>query len=151
MKRHSCLIALSHDHHHGLLLAQLIKKDAPPYKTLPQTTESKIEYALYAWTNELKKHFYNEEKILFPFIKGRDNSLDELIIKILEEHKSLKYLFMNLELAENKIEHLNEIGEMLESHIRLEERQLFQKIQEVFRENELDLLKGKIKPVKPKL
>ena len=57
MRRHPCLIALSHDHHRGLLLAQLTKKDAPPYKTLPQTTEGKIEYAMNAWTNELEKHF----------------------------------------------------------------------------------------------
>jgi hemerythrin-like domain-containing protein len=150
MKRHSCLIALSHDHHHGLILAQLLKRDAPPYKSLPQTTGGKIEYAMNAWENELEKHFSNEENILFPFIKGRDESLDKLIEKILEEHKLLKRLFLNLEKSENKIEQLNEIGLALESHIRLEERELFQRIQEVFSKEELDLLEGKIEPVKPK-
>ena len=150
MRRHPCLIALSHDHHHGLLLAQLIKKDAPPYKTLPQTTEGKIEYAMNAWTNELEKHFSNEEEILFPYIKGRDKTLDELITKILAEHKTLKSMFHNLENSGNKIADLNDIGLKLESHIRLEERELFQKIQEVFSSDELDLLEGKIQPVKQK-
>lgn len=150
MRRHPCLIALSHDHHHGLLLAQLIKKDAPPYKTLPQTTEGKIEYALNAWTNELEKHFSNEEEILFPYIEGRDKTLDELIANILDEHKTLENLFLSLENAQNKVEHLNDIGIALDSHIRLEERELFQKIQEVFSSDELDLLEGKIQPVKPK-
>jgi iron-sulfur cluster repair protein YtfE (RIC family) len=150
MRRHPCLIALSHDHHHGLLLAQLLKKDAPPYKTLPQTTEGKIEYALNAWTHELEKHFSNEEEILFPFIKGRDDILDELIVKIISEHRTLENLFVNIENADNKIEHLDKIGLALESHIRLEERELFRKIQEVFSSDELDVLEGKIEPVKPK-
>ena len=73
-----------------------------------------------------------------------------MIAKILDEHKTLEKLFLSLENAQNKVEHLNDIGLALDSHIRLEERELFQKIQELFSEEELDALEGKIEPVKPK-
>jgi len=41
IKRDKALHILSHDHHHGLILAQLIKKGSPQYKNLPNTTEGK--------------------------------------------------------------------------------------------------------------
>lgn len=151
MKRHKCLIALSHDHHHGLLLAQLLKDDAPDYKGLPKDVGDKIKHALISWRKELKQHFANEEKILFPFIKGRDNELDKLISEIIGEHRIIKSLFDTLEKNGNKSGILNKIGVALESHIRKEERILFQKVQQVFTKIELDTLTGKIIPVKESL
>jgi hypothetical protein len=35
MKRHEALIPLSRDHHGTLILARLLRSDAPPYKGLP--------------------------------------------------------------------------------------------------------------------
>ncbi len=148
MKRTRTLIPLSQDHHHGLLLAALIKKDAPPYKTLPQTTEGKLEYTLKAWENELSIHFKNEEEILFPVVKGKDEEIDGLINGILEEHKEIEKLIVLLKTSENKIDTLDNLGNLLERHIRKEERILFQKIQEIFTEKELENLVGKISRVK---
>lgn len=71
MKRHKCLVALSHDHHHGLMLAQLIKKGAPEYKDLPKDLYSKIKYTKNSWENELKLHFENEEKNTIPFCERK--------------------------------------------------------------------------------
>ena len=62
MKRHKALIPLSHDHHHGLLLPQLIKKNAPDYKGLPKDLEGKINYTLETYNSSLKNHFDDEEK-----------------------------------------------------------------------------------------
>lgn len=147
MKRHPSLIALSHDHHNGLMLAQLIKKGAPEYKGLPTDIIGKVKYAKEAWSKELKLHFKNEEEILFPFVKGKDNELDVLIEEILEEHKQIKGLVKSLDTSKNKKEVLNDLGFLLEQHIRKEERQVFQKIQQFFGD-ELKELNGKIIPVK---
>jgi iron-sulfur cluster repair protein YtfE (RIC family) len=147
MKRHPSLIALSHDHHHGLMLAQLIKKGAPEYKGLPTDTIGKVKYAKEAWEKELKLHFNNEEKILFPFVKDKDEDLDKLIGEILEEHKQIKALLKNLDTSQNKEEVLNDLGILLEQHIRKEERQVFKMIQLLF-EDELNELEGKIISVK---
>ncbi|MBN1301887.1 MAG: hemerythrin domain-containing protein [Melioribacteraceae bacterium] len=149
MKRHKSIIALSQDHHHGLLLAQLIKDGAPEYKGLPKDIKGKTAYALDAWESELKIHFENEEKILFPFVLGREILLDKLISEIKEEHSKIKSLCEDLKTSSNKNDLLNELGLALENHIRKEERILFEKIQEVFDDSELDQLAGKIVPVKP--
>ncbi len=71
MKRHPALYPLSHDHHQGLILAQQLKKGAPQYKGMPSTLEEKKNYTISFYNNELKKHFYDEEKILFPLCKRK--------------------------------------------------------------------------------
>ena len=147
MKRHISLIPLSQDHHHGLMLAQLIKKGAPEYKDLPTDIAGKVKYTKDIWENELKQHFTNEEKILFPVMKGKDEEIDILIEEILEEHIKIKSLVADLNKTENYETTLNNLGILLEQHIRKEERQLFVKIQTLF-ENELNDLEGKIIAVK---
>jgi iron-sulfur cluster repair protein YtfE (RIC family) len=147
MKRHQSLIALSHDHHHGLMLAQLIKKGAPEYKGMPSDLAGKVAYTKESWEKELKFHFENEENILFPFVKGKNESVDGLIEVILAEHIQIKKLIMSLDKTNNYEEILDQLGNMLEQHIRKEERQLFQKIQSIFG-SELNSLNDKIISVK---
>lgn len=147
MKRHKSLIPLSHDHHHGLILAQLIKSDIPTLPNQPQTVNEKVEHVKKAWKEELEIHFENEENILFPTVKGRDKKLDIFISNILDEHKQIEKMIKSLNKNNNLEEKLNELGILLEDHIRKEERELFQLIQEVMG-NDLDNLKGKIIAVK---
>jgi len=137
IKRDKALHILSHDHHHGLILAQLIKKGSPQYKNLPNTTEGKKDYSIKFYYDELIKHFTDEEKILFPVVNGKDDGIDELIEEIKTEHKNIKQLVNQLESDEDVENTLDELGNILESHIRKEERNLFMKIQEILTENEL--------------
>ena len=82
MKRHKSLYPLSHDHHQGLILAQLIKKNAPKYKNLPDTIDGKTEYTINFYNVELVKHFRHEEEILFAAAKGKNENIDSLITEI---------------------------------------------------------------------
>jgi iron-sulfur cluster repair protein YtfE (RIC family) len=148
MKRHKSLIALSQDHHRGLLLSMLIKRDAPDYNGFPNDTDGKIEYTINAWESELKQHFRNEEEILFPFVSGRDESLDIMINEILIEHKEIENRVKQLKNAKEPEEILYDLGDLLEHHIRREERELFELIQHVFSDDELKILVNKIEPVK---
>lgn len=148
MKRHKHLIGLSHDHHHGLRLAQLIKSDAPEYKDLPNDVEGKVKYTIDAWENELNHHFENEEKILFPAVTNRDEEVDNLIDEIIIEHEQIEQLVNQLKAGKDKVDTLDDLGHMLEHHIRKEERELFDRIQKVFSEEELEKLVDKIEPVK---
>ncbi|MCB0369593.1 MAG: hemerythrin domain-containing protein [Bdellovibrionales bacterium] len=147
MKRHKNIIALSHDHHHGLMLAQLIKKNAPEYKGLPTDLIGKVNHVKDSWEKELNLHFENEENILFPFVKGKDEEIDKLIEEVLEEHKLIESLVKKLDTHSDIESTLDQLGKALESHIRKEERELFQKIQLSFGE-ELNKLEGKIIAVK---
>jgi len=137
IKRDKALHILSHDHHHGLILAQLIKKGSPQYKNLPNTTEGKKDYSIKFYYDELVKHFEDEEKILFPVVNGKDDEIDNLIEEIITEHKKIKQLVSQLESDEDVKNTLNELGNILESHIRKEERDLFMKIQAILTEQEL--------------
>jgi len=137
IKRDKALHILSHDHHHGLILAQLIKKGSPQYKNLPNTTEGKKDYSIKFYYDELIKHFTDEEKILFPVVNGKDDGIDELIEEIKTEHKNIKQLINWLESDEDVENTLDQLGNMLESHIRKEERVLFMKIQEILTGDEL--------------
>ena len=120
MKRHNALVKLSQDHHHALILSQLLKKDIPDYQGMPNTTEGKVTYTINFFNSELITHFDEEEKILFPFASVDSlNSPDNI---------------------DNK---LDKLGNMLDAHVRKEERELFMLIQEKLPEEKLNELEKK--------
>ena len=144
LKRDKALHILSHDHHHGLLLAQLIKKGSPKYKNMPNTAGGKKDYSIRFYNDELIKHFNDEEKILFPVVKGKDDEIDNLFTEIITEHKKIKQLINQLESNEDVENTLDELGHILESHIRKEERNLFGKIQEILTEEDLTAIENQL-------
>lgn len=144
MKRHNAIIQLSRDHQKGLMLAQLLKSNAPAYKGLPADLVGKMSYAKETLKLDLKNHFEDEEKILFPIVKARDPECDKLIDELLEEHRFLSQRISQLNESENLVNELDLIGRTLEQHIRKEERILFNRIQDLLNENELEILKSKI-------
>lgn len=141
MKRHESLYSLSHEHHRGLLLAQLIKKNAPKYKGLPNTLRGKVEYILNFYKNDLIKHFRAEEDILFPAVKERNSEIDSLFEEIFEEHNLIKDLVLSLNEDSNHKDTLDKLGNLLTKHIRKEERHLFPLIEEALTDDELENLK----------
>lgn len=124
MKRHDSLAPFSREHHQALILAQLLKNDAPLYKGLPDTIEEKIKYALRFYSSELIHHFELEEKI-FDLARKINGTLEYLIVELIDEHRILTAMFSALPESKNKPEKMNSLGELLTSHIRKEERQLF--------------------------
>jgi iron-sulfur cluster repair protein YtfE (RIC family) len=140
MKRFNNLIPLSHDHHHGLILANLIKRNAPPYKGLPNDTSGKATYAKQFFADELVRHFKEEEEILYPLVKGRNNNIDKIFLEIFDEHKQIKNLVEQLDTNPDTENILDKLGNLLDAHIRKEERNLFVLIQEEFKDSELELM-----------
>ncbi len=137
MKRHESLIPLSRFHRSILFLALISKKNAPEIRGYPTSLKGKINYAITFYEGKLREHFQTEEKRLLPWIKGREPGLDQLVNEILQERQELDHLFHQLK-KDRKEHTLNTFGELLEKHIRKEERQLFQKIQEVVPDRELN-------------
>lgn len=140
MRRHQSLIPLSRFHRSILFLALIAKKNAPPVKGYPPTLTGKIEYAQSFYEQRLKPHFKLEEEKLLSFVKGRNDQLDQLIDEILKEREELKQLFNALENGSQAETALHNLGVALEKHIRKEERELFQMIQETLGDEELDRL-----------
>jgi hemerythrin-like domain-containing protein len=144
MKRHPALYTLSHDHHQGLILAQQLKKGAPQYKGMPSTLEEKKEYTIQFYNSDLKEHFAEEEEILLPAVKSKNAVVDKLIAEVISEHRKMEKLFRDLEKTDQLENLLDELGWLLEKHIRKEERELFTEIEIVLSEDELKTISDKI-------
>ena len=147
MKRHEAIIPLSHDHHQALRFATAMKKNASPTKRALQSLEEKLSDAKRTYEIELVPHFAHEEDVLFPVARGYSAELDKMIDDIIEEHRIIREAFENIENG-NLEDNLDRIGNLVEQHVRTEERSLFEKIQEVVPEEKLKEIVGKISPVK---
>lgn len=144
MKRHPSLYTLSHDHHQGLILAQQLKKGAPQYKGMPSTLEDKKDYTILFYKTELVKHFQDEELILFPAVRNKNDELDKQIAEIISEHRKMELLVKDLETTQQLENVLDEFGWLLEKHIRKEERELFVEIETVLSDDELKIISEEI-------
>lgn len=133
MKRHEALAPLSREHHESLILAQLLKINAPVYDGMPVLLNEKIEYALAVYNDHIKDHFKKEEAILDK-LSGLNKELDWLIAEIKEEHKKVTGYFNSMDAVIPDIELMNSTGVALELHIRKEERLLFPLIQRICNE-----------------
>ncbi len=147
MKRHTAIIPLSHDHHHALILAQALKKNAVKLGLGVKSIEEKVKVAINIFNTELIPHFNHEEVLLFPIALGKDKELDKMIHDIIDEHDKIRISVESLQNG-NVEDNLDAFGKMLENHVRTEERILFPKIEEVVGEEELNILNGQIIAVK---
>lgn len=144
MKRHPALVKLSRDHYSGLLLAQQMKINAAPYRGYPTDLEGKIRFLISEYEEMLKPHFAQEENILFPLAAKKSPELAALVDELIAEHRQLTSLIESVSDSVHQKEKLNDIGFLLEQHIRREERKLFQMIQETMSEEELGELEKKL-------
>lgn len=116
IKRSEHIMALSRDHHAGLLFGWKIKEGLK--RNIPFWRIDK--YINYFWKVHLKSHFNEEEQLLFCLM---DNNLTR---KAQKEHNELAVWFL---LANNNALHSADeyllFAELLISHIRFEERELF--------------------------
>ncbi len=119
LKRHEALQPLSREHHQGLLLCWKIKNGFQKEVDVARIKN----YADWFWEELIYPHFELEEKEIFPVL----GSEDPLVKQALEEHQHLESLFTA---EESVAESLEMLANDLDSHIRFEERVLFQKIQE---------------------
>jgi len=146
MKRHKSLFPLSHDHQHGLALALKLKY---PKRRLSSSSIDQI-FALKQeltdkYENVLKVHFSKEEQYLVPGFEE-----NKLMKQMLEEHKKLEGLYNKIVndtegwTPEQQREKLNLFGELLDLHIRFEERELFPMIENTLSEEQLEELGKKL-------
>ena len=142
MKRHKTIIPLSHDHHVMLKMAQGIKKNFIKTNLGTSSINNKIKHVVHSYNTELLPHFNHEETILFPLAKGRDAELDKMIDEIIEEHDKIGELISEIEVG-NKEQNLDDLGFLLEAHIRREEREVFSKIEELLG-NDLNIIDGQL-------
>jgi hemerythrin-like domain-containing protein len=138
LKRHAALIPLSREHHKGLLLAQLLKSDSPPYRGLPTERADIIDYAKKEYQDKLLPHFEKEETLIRRSLQEQGTLADHAQ-RVIQEHEQLRAAFTQLNEA-TTVSELDKLGRLLEQHIRFEERVWFMALQEELSETELQQL-----------
>jgi hemerythrin-like domain-containing protein len=144
IKRHPALIPVSQDHHFGLLLVWKIRKGID--KEIE--TERIKKYLNYFMGEHLEAHFQMEENVLFSYLAKND-----LLRKQAEQqHQQLRQKQQEIVTHENvPVDLLSDFADELESHIRFEERKLFQHMQKELSENVLEELEIAIKKIHEKV
>jgi len=134
MLRDKSLIPLSHQHQHALALCVRIERASP----IPDAD-------LAAWHAEIAQlfqteigiHFAAEEQVLFPaaceFVE-----LKGLVEELRSDHEWLRQ--QSGKIGALSADHVRALGQRLSEHIRKEERQLFERMQELLSRKQLESL-----------
>ena len=130
IKRDKAFVPFSKDHHFSLLLAWKIRNDlANKVKA-----EHICSYVLEFFSDNLEQHFKEEEELIFCKL-----STDDALRKQAEnEHRKIYLLMESIQQNTADKELLNEFANTLETHIRFEERTLFNHLQQNMKSEELE-------------
>ena len=129
IKRHQALVSFSKDHHFGLLLVWKIRQGLKKAVVNGRISN----YVLYFFNEDLAKHFSDEEQMLFDQLPADDI----LRLRAEAEHKMIYDLVTSIGKKKDDAALLNNLADELEKHIRFEEREFFDHIQNIIPENEL--------------
>jgi hypothetical protein len=128
LARHPALVALSRDHHFALRQALWLRRagDAPTAAAAVGAARAYLEF----YRSALLDHFSDEEEVLLPQAGHADPEGAE---RIRAEHRELHafsaVLREAMEQGTDPRSTAREIGELLEDHVRFEERAFFMKVQ----------------------
>lgn len=126
IKRHKALQNLSREHHDILVFALRLQKAVAKNANLNDMQA----YSNWFWDAYLKAHLQLEEYQLFPLLDAQNH----LVYKAKQEHIELKALFNQP--AKTNLE-FKQLYQLLQQHIRFEERKLFNFIQDSIDEHDL--------------
>lgn len=125
--RHPSLIPLSHDHHHGLALALRCRKQAlGQIKPMGAAglRERADEVAAF-YSSNLIAHFRAEEEVLFPRLHSLSPESASMVEALRAEHEQIRRAVEQIKTGSGLAKLVFDLGDMLERHIRKEERELF--------------------------
>lgn len=129
LKRSKELAPLSREHHDGLLFAWKIKQGLANGTSI----ETLCNYTRWFWTNHIKAHFKDEEKVLVKFLPA-DNPL---VLQMFDEHSQIRDLIISID-KEPDPGSLQSLADFVNNHIRFEERKLFAYAEETLTPEQLN-------------
>ncbi len=126
LKRARGLRPLSIDHHHGLLLCWKIRTGVRKGIAAHRIWA----YVDWFFTEHLEPHFTLEEKQVFPLLGGEH----PMVQRALGEHMEIRD---RVERRAGSHEGLTRLADILQGHIRFEERILFEELQKTASEQQI--------------
>ena len=147
--RHPALVPLSHDHHHGLALALRCRKQALG-QIKPTGLEGLKERAAELrdfFVKNLVPHFLAEEEALFPAMRTAVPGCDEMIRELIKDHERIRSATAALDTDTGLGKVVFDLGDLLERHIRKEERELFPLFEKYLSAEDATAVREKIKNI----
>ena len=143
MKRSPYLTPLSWEHHSALVNASRIKRGL----ALKADLALMEEFLFYIWKTDLLPHFQREED---AFLKEKSwrHVAENVREHMLNDHHEFTLLVEQIALlqdAPEKSELIERFADLLVSHVRFEERQLFPVIESAFDEEALKIIGKQLK------
>lgn len=123
--RHNALAPFSRDHYVGLVQARHLIRAADADD---DERHRAIAEFIDAWRNDILIHFEDEERLLLSLMNDADQQ------RMLDEHRRLTELASAVRAQRKQVspdpQLIRETGTLLEQHIRWEERELFNRLQD---------------------
>lgn len=115
LNRNKNLVVFSKEHYHGLVFSNHLKI------ATKATDEILKSYITDFWNNHLESHFKNEEDLLLPLmVNGNQRT------QFMREHALIKNQINKIKESQINIQNQAiELGQLINDHIRFEERILF--------------------------
>ncbi|HYM92753.1 MAG TPA: hemerythrin domain-containing protein [Chitinophagaceae bacterium] len=135
VKRSPQLAPLSREHHEGLLFAWKIQQGLINGADIKRMRE----YTLWYWQQHIKPHFYQEEKILQPYLSAEN----KLLQRMKKEHEKIRELVLNVDKDADNPD-LITLAKVVNDHIRFEERELFAYLEQILSRDQLDAIFTKL-------
>ena len=133
MLRDKNLIPLSRQHQHALALCVRLDHASPVGDGDLAAWQAEIAQH---FQSEISIHFAAEERVLFPAARTFQELLP-LVEELLTDHAMLRESFVQAEAGDMSAADLSTFAQRMSTHIRQEERQLFERMQELMKQEEL--------------
>ena len=111
---------LSREHEHGLEFVNRLRAGIEQHISC----ERLRNYVLWYWSEHIKPHFFQEEKILLPMMK-RD---EQMFKRIKDEHDYIRELILEIDTEPEKRAFVI-LADLVEDHILFEENLVFPHLQ----------------------
>ena len=109
---------LGHDHHQALEAALRLRR-----ATADDLDDAVGRFREF-WSERGRRHFEIEEELVLPALEG-DEEWDGMADRVRQEHKELRTRAESLDTLESA----HALGQLLNDHVRFEERELFQALE----------------------
>ena len=133
MLRDPSLIPLSHQHHNGLALCVLTDQCMASDQSVANVRQLAARI-VDRYDIEMSNHFQLEEELLFPQLRQLP-----LVSELIEQHRTITGLVDELR-ANPNLQAVCRFCELLRTHIRREERELFEDAQRTLSREQLDAI-----------
>jgi hemerythrin-like domain-containing protein len=144
MKRHPSLHPLSQHHHFALIQALEMRRaaEAPAEKRAAAVAQQAEKFVRF-WHKTGQVHFREEEEILLPaYARHRRLDEDADVVRLLADHAEIRAAAQDFEQrlgAKTPVgaEAMAHLAKLLHDHVRLEENEVFPRIEKVLGEQGL--------------